>query len=294
MKQIIEQFQTDVRNGWKADFSCPAEMRFFKMRSAIHACESELHRIEIVDLEQKGRALFLNDCARVFAADEYIYHEALVHPIMQFCIALQRPIRVLIIGDGDGGAVRELLRFPQVQHITWVEIDSLVVESCFDHLGLLPRAALNDPRLSLICGDGCEYMRATNLTFDAVIISVSENQSGGPAAPLYAKEFYSAVQAVLVDDGVFGRSLCSLTPADNAIFRTYCSDVRRMFPFLVSYSVGLPAFGIDWGFVVASRKDCLNTAWDCQEVPSRIFNAELFKRAIVRTALSVSDAYGNS
>ena len=113
-----------LRHDWKADLSCEDEVRFFRIKELLFTGSSQWHEISIVDLESKGRSLFVNDSARVFHADEYIYHEALIHPVMQMSRQLGRNIRVLMVGDGDGGGIRELLRFSHVGHVVWIEIDA--------------------------------------------------------------------------------------------------------------------------------------------------------------------------
>lgn len=294
MKPFPEELINANRTGWKADLSCLNELRLFRMKSTLFSGASEFHKIEVVELEERGRSLFLDDCARIFSVDEYVYHEALIHPLMQVSRALQRPISVLIVGDGDGGAVRELLRFKHVARITWVEIDRVLVDTCFEHLNLLPRAALQDPRLTLIFSDGYDYIESAKEIFDAVVISVTENMPGGLAQRLYSKKVYPLVKNILAADGVIGRSLCSVSPVDARSFSAYCTDVEDAFASHASYSVGLPGFGIDWGFVLASSSDqVLSNPWECREVQPRFFTEDFFHKSIVRPTVSVPHAHNH-
>lgn len=170
-----------------------------RVERTLHASESAFQRIEIVETPFFGKMLVLDGIFMTSEADEHYYHEMIVHPAL--CTA-PRIARVLIIGGGDGGTAREVLRHPDVERCTMVEIDRAVVEACKAHLPEIGREAWDDPRLELRFEDGIEFVkRAPAGSFDVVILDGSDPV--GPAEGLFDRSFYEGVKRVLGDGGVF-------------------------------------------------------------------------------------------
>jgi len=218
-----------------------------------------------------------------------------IFPALQICRGLGRFVKVLLIGDGDGGAVRELLKFPHVEHVTWVDIDSALVEACLEHLQLLPRSALLDERLSLVIADGRTFLSsAAAASFDVIIISVTEDIGQGPGGTLYRPELYRMVRAALVDDGVFARSLCALTPADWRPFNSYVQGIRKEFRRTMPYSIGLPAFGIDWAFSIAFPSQFRFCSWKYDGINPRVLTNRFFEQCLLRPTETIPRANNNS
>lgn len=144
-----------------------------------------------------GRVMTLDGVVQTTERDEFIYHEMLAHtPIL----AHGKARRVLIVGGGDGGMLREVCRHQSVEHITQVEIDASVVEMSKQHLPNHSQGAYDDPRLELVIADGMRYVREASETFD-VIISDSTDPIG-PGEVLFTQDFYVACQARLNPGGV--------------------------------------------------------------------------------------------
>ena len=144
-----------------------------------------------------GRVMTLDGVVQTTERDEFIYHEMLAHtPIL----AHGKARRVLIVGGGDGGMLREVCRHQSVEHITQVEIDASVVEMSKQHLPKHSQGAYDDPRLELVIADGMRYVREASDTFD-VIISDSTDPIG-PGEMLFTQDFYAACQARLNPGGV--------------------------------------------------------------------------------------------
>ncbi|MCB1717886.1 MAG: polyamine aminopropyltransferase [Candidatus Competibacteraceae bacterium] len=144
-----------------------------------------------------GRVMTLDGVVQTTERDEFIYHEMLAHtPIL----AHGKARRVLIVGGGDGGMLREVCRHQSVEHITQVEIDASVVEMSKQHLPKHSQGAYDDPRLELVIADGMRYVREASDTFD-VIISDSTDPIG-PGEVLFTQDFYAACQARLNPGGV--------------------------------------------------------------------------------------------
>ncbi|MEO0211205.1 MAG: polyamine aminopropyltransferase [candidate division WOR-3 bacterium] len=161
----------------------------------IFSHESRYQKIEIFENDFFGRVLVLDGYVMTTERDEFIYHEALVHPAM---LVHPNPQEVLIIGGGDGGALREVLRYP-VRKAVLVEIDQAVVDSAKAYL---PKLSLgfSDPRALALYEDGFEFMRRTPPeSYDVIIVDSPDPV--GSAKSLFTKEFYREAQKVLSKPG---------------------------------------------------------------------------------------------
>lgn len=145
-----------------------------------------------------GRVLVLDGTVQTTEGDEFVYHEMLAHVPL---FAHGRARRVLIIGGGDGGMLREVLRHGSVEHVTQVEIDEGVIEVCKRHLPSLSQGAFEDPRLELVIADAARYVAEADAQFD-VIISDSTDPVG-PGEALFTRDFYTACRERLAEGGIF-------------------------------------------------------------------------------------------
>ncbi|MFI6025186.1 polyamine aminopropyltransferase [Amycolatopsis magusensis] len=189
---------------------------------------------------------YLNGDLQFSSVDEYRYHEALVHPV------LSGPHeRVLILGGGDGLGLREVLRYPDVRHVTLVELDPEVVRLARSQPDLLAlnQDAFNDPRVQVITADAFTWLRGNVPQFDAVIVDMPDPDSTA-TAKLYSVEFYALVRRSLADGGRL------VVQAGSPYFapRSYwCveSSLREVGLRTVPYYTSVPSFG-DWGFHLAT------------------------------------------
>ncbi len=159
---------------------------------------SEFQLVEIVETELLGRALMLDGLWMCAEQDEKSYHEMLTHPALTTAREISR---VLIIGGGDGGTAREVLRHAEVEQVTMVELDELVVRASKAHLPSIGQA-WGDPRLDLRFEDGAAYVRDQDAaSYDVILIDGSDPV--GPAAALFGADFMSQCARVLKPGGVF-------------------------------------------------------------------------------------------
>ena len=160
--------------------------------------QSDFQKVSVIETTSFGRALLLDDLWMTSERDEYIYHELIAHTT---CSVVPRLRRVLVIGGGDGGTVREGLKHPEVQHVDMVEIDGLVVETSKLYLGTIG-SAWDDPRLQVTIGDGIAWVKRTDLEkYDVVIVDGSDPV--GPAVGLFNEAFYAGCKSMLRDGGCF-------------------------------------------------------------------------------------------
>lgn len=169
----------------------------FSVDRMLHEVRTEHQHLVIFENARMGRVMALDGVIQTTEADEFIYHEMLTHvPILAHGAAK----RVLIIGGGDGGMLREVSKHASVEHITMVEIDGTVVDMCKEFLPNHSQGAFDDPRLNLVIDDGMRFVATTTEKFD-VIISDSTDPIG-PGEVLFSENFYQACHRCLNDGGV--------------------------------------------------------------------------------------------
>lgn len=169
----------------------------FRMEKMLHEVRTEHQHLVIFQNPRMGRVMALDGVIQTTEADEFIYHEMLTHvPILAHGLAK----RVLIIGGGDGGMLREVAKHATVEHITMVEIDGTVVEMCKEFLPNHSKGAFEDPRLNLVIDDGMRFVANTQEKFD-VIISDSTDPIG-PGEVLFSENFYQACHRCLNEGGI--------------------------------------------------------------------------------------------
>ncbi|MDA1309843.1 MAG: polyamine aminopropyltransferase, partial [Proteobacteria bacterium] len=165
----------------------------------LHREDSPYQTIEILEHDDFGRVLVLDGYVQACQADEFIYHEMAVHvPLLG---RERRDSSVLIIGGGDGGMAREVLRHRDIAHVTMIEIDAGVVEFSKQYLPSLSAGAFDDPRLTLVIADGAAFVREATDRFD-VVISDSTDPIG-PGEVLFTDSFYGHVKRLLAPGGIF-------------------------------------------------------------------------------------------
>jgi spermidine synthase len=140
----------------------------------------------------------LDGVCQLTTSDEFVYHEMMAHvPLM----ALKSPRRVLVVGGGDGGVMREVLKHPSIEKATLCEIDRSVVDLSLEYYPEIAGGCFDDPRCDLVIADGLEYVANSKEKFDAIIVDSSEPI--GPSAVLHTPEFFADCRAALRDGGVF-------------------------------------------------------------------------------------------
>jgi spermidine synthase len=215
-------------------------------RSIFHG-RSEFQAVDVVETEVFGRALALEDAWMTSERDEAHYHEMIVHPALTSARSIRR---VLVIGGGDGGTVREVLRYTEVEHVTMVELDKLVVDACKEHLPSFG-VPWDDKRLTMRFEDGIAYLNNyAGEPYDVILIDGSDPV--GPAEGLYSSPFYESAKRCLVAGGV----LVSQTESPIAMaedFARIVKTLRTSFKRAEPYIVPIPLYPSGmWSFSFAS------------------------------------------
>ncbi len=168
----------------------------FRVTHTLFSGQSPYQRVDIVETAGHGRMLLNDGMVMLSERDEAIYHEMIAHVPL---FVHPAPRTVLIIGGGDGGTAREVLRHAGIRRVVLVEIDAMVVAACREHLPSVS-AALSDPRLELRMADGVAYMRDTDELYDVILVDSTDPV--GPAAPLFDGEFYRNAARRLTAGGI--------------------------------------------------------------------------------------------
>ena len=205
----------------------------------------------IVESGSYGKALILDNRWQSSTADEFLYHEALVHPAMTY---QGNPKNVLILGGGEGATVREVARWKTVEKIVMVDIDGEVVEACKKYLPEMHQNAFDDPRLELIIGDALNYLDTASPEWDVIISDLSEPVESGPSFQLFTKEFFAKIRRVLKPNGFFVLQAGSLSPIELTLHVRLANTLKTVFPNVQSYSSYIPTFATPWGFLMGSAE----------------------------------------
>ena len=213
----------------------------------------EQSQYQKIVLTQYGRdmRLYLNGQLQFSSLDEARYHETLAAAAMT---SVDRPARILILGGGDGLLAREVLRYPDVEQVTVVDIDPAVTDLAATNPRLveLNGGSLNDPRVHVVNRDAFGFTAEGGRTYDVVLIDLVDPSNEKPAK-LYSVEFYRRVEALLSEKGVMVTQATSSFFSPRA-FSTVASTVAAGQPDsrVLPFAVNVPSFG-EWGFVLSTR-----------------------------------------
>jgi spermidine synthase len=161
--------------------------------------QTEHQHLIIFDNATFGRVMMLDGVVQLTTKDEFIYHEMMAH-VPLFSLGAKHARRVLVIGGGDGGVMREVLKHKSVERLVLCEIDRSVVELSKEHLPEISNGAFEDPRVEVVIADGVRYVAETSERFDAIIVDSTEPV--GPAAVLFTKAFFEGCARCLSKPGV--------------------------------------------------------------------------------------------
>lgn len=234
---------------WYIEYVDPQSGCFFAIKRYLYSGKTSYQQVEIVDTVTYGRVLILDGKVQSAAFDEYIYHEALIHPAM---VLHPEPRRILVIGGGEGAGLREILRYPRVERIMMVDIDQQVVDLCREHLEQWHRGSFEDARVELNFMDARRYLEETEEQFDIIISDLTEPAEAGPSYLLFTRQFYEIVKKRLAPGGILAVQAGGLSLDYMDIHAAVRNTLRQVFRKLRSYHTHVPSFDSSWGFIIAS------------------------------------------
>ncbi len=246
----------------------------------LYSSQSEFQRIDIFSSKEFGRFLTLDGYMMLTQKDEFIYHEMMVHVPM----AVHPKVRkVLVIGGGDGGTARELIRYPAIEQIDVVEIDEEVVSACRTHL---PQTAcgFDDERVRLYYEDGLKYVRRYEDAYDLILVDSTD--PFGPGEGLFTKEFYGNCYKALKADGIMvNQHESPFYPNDAVAMQRAHKRIVDSFPISKVYQAHIPTYPSGhWLFGFASKRyhplaDQDADRWKALGIQTRYYNEQLHKGA---------------
>lgn len=215
----------------------------------IYARTTPYQRVVLVR-EGDSLQMFLNGNLQFNSRDEYRYHEALIHPGLQ---SLRGPANVLVLGGGDGLAVREVLKYGSVKSVTLVDLDADITRLFKSHEILvgLNKGALSSPKVTIINADAFVWMRENSLRFDFIVVDFPDPSSFS-LGKLYTNTFYRLLGRALSDDGVMVVQSTSPFVARRS-FWCVVNTLKSVGLETTPYHAYLPSFG-EWGYVIASKR----------------------------------------
>ncbi|WP_026672760.1 spermidine synthase [Alkalihalobacterium bogoriense] len=248
-----------------------------KIKQTLHTEQTEFQKLDMIETEEFGNMLVLDGMVMTTEKDEFVYHEMVAHvPLFTH----PNPKQVLVVGGGDGGVIREVLKHPSVEKATLVEIDGKVIEYSKKYLPSIA-GALDDARVDVQVDDGFMHIAKSENKYD--VIMVDSTEPVGPAVNLFTKGFYEGISKALKEDGVF------VAQTDNPWFHSdliekVFQDVKETFPITRLYTANIPTYpsGL-WTFTIGSKKYDPLQVEDARfhEIETKYYTKDIHKAAFV-------------
>ena len=261
---------------WYTENHTPNVKFSIKVDKQLYSGQSEFQRIDVFESEEFGRFLTLDGYMMLTEKDEFIYHEMMVHVPMAVHPNVKK---VLVIGAGDGGVIRELVKYPEIEQIDMVEIDEMVVDVCKE---FLPFTAtdFDDERVHLYFQDGLKFVRNKENEYDIIIVDSTD--PFGPGEGLFTKEFYGNCYKALTEDGMIVNQHESpfYTEDARAMQRAH-KRIVQSFDIGKIYQAHIPTYPSGhWLFGFASKKyhplkNFDADRWNQRGIQTRYYNTEL-------------------
>jgi spermidine synthase len=210
--------------------------------------QTRYQRMQIYDTPHYGKIFRLDGFNMTSEKEEFVYHENLIHPALT---AHAAPKKVLIVGGGDGGSSEEALKHPTVESVTMVEIDADVVAVAKEHFHAVHNGAFDNPKLKVLIDDGMKFVRETQERFD--LIALDLNDPVGPAASLYALEFFQQLRTALAPGGALTLHLGSPVAQPQRVAEL-AQRLNSVFRIVRVYTMYIPLYGSLWSMAVCSDK----------------------------------------
>lgn len=268
-----------TQTAWVTEAQSPFVKLSLAAREILYEEQSEFQHIVVADSMQFGRMLILDGVFQTSVVDEWVYSEMITH--VPLCLHPD-PRRILIVGGGDGGTAREVLRHATVESVEMVEIDPAVIAVAKKYLPEIAAALLQgDPRLTVTVGDGVAKVEAAENEYDVIIVDCSDPI--GPGEGLFTAEFYAACARALKADGIMVQQTESPFFHQRLIGNVQ-QAVAKSFPVTRLYTAPVPLYpsGYHSFTLGAKTRDPLAAEWRTPNLQHcRYYNTEVGKAAFV-------------
>ncbi len=226
-------------------------VQMHSIEEVLFSGQTKYQSVEILRCGSYGRCLVLDGKIQSSETDEFIYHEALVQPVM---VTHPDPKTVFIAGGGEGATLREVLSHRLVKRAVMVDIDTEVIDICKRYLPDFNQGSFNDKRTELYHVDARQYLLNSDTSFDVIIIDLPDPLEEGPAYLLYTQEFYRMAQTKLNTGGMVAVQAGSASWTELLNLSAVTNTLKSVFPVVCVYKIDVPCFGGPWGFCIASQK----------------------------------------
>ncbi len=269
---------------WYIEKLVPDYGHFFVVKRLITSHKTRYQKIEIFEHEVFGKLMFLDGNLQLATSDEWIYHEVLVHQPM---LTHKEPKRVAVIGGGDGGSLREVLKHSCVEEVYLVDLDPGVIEASEKYLPEVCGEAFKDERVIIVCEEGRSFLEKSG-RFDVILCDITDPFTG-LSAKLFTKEFYKLVKDRLDENGVFATQAEASHHSHlyfKISFPTVTETLRQIFDIVVPYTAYIPSYGTEWGFALATdlqesadagEKEIMERMKD-RCIDTRFYTPQIYKR----------------
>lgn len=261
---------------WFSEYHSKHARFSMEVDKQIYSKESDFQLVEVYTSKEFGKVLVMDDVIMLTEKDEFIYHEMMVHVPMA---VLKNCRKALIIGGGDGGSLRELCRYPEIEKIDLVEIDPMVVKVAQKHFPKLA-VGFSDPRLEIFYEDGLRYVR--NIVNEYDLIIVDSTDPFGPGESLFTREFFGNCFKALTESGVLvNQHESPYYKQDARAVRETHKRSRTVFPIKEVYQAHIPTYPSGhWLFGFMSKsvhpiEDMDAEAWNARGLKTRYYNTKL-------------------
>lgn len=237
-----------IENGYYHEITPSGFGIAIKAGKVLFSEQSDFQKVEVFETESSlGRVLTLDDLMMTTEGDEYHYHEMIAHiPMMQH----KSPKSVLVIGGGDGGTVREVLKHKTVERVVLCEIDGMVIDACKKYLPTIS-CELDNPKVEILVQDAIEYIKDKKNEFDIVLIDSTDPM--GPGEGLFTDEFYTNVKNSLKEGGIMVAQSESPFAQSESVRKMYV-QLKKVFPICSTYTSNIPTYpGGYWAWAFCSE-----------------------------------------
>ena len=261
---------------WFSENHTPDVKLSLRVDRQLYSKKSIYQKIDVLETPEFGKVLVLDGNIMLTERDEFIYDEMITHVPMAVHPNIKK---VLVIGIGDGGVVRELTRYEQIKRIDLVEMDEMVAEACRQYL---PDNAcrLDDARVHISYGNALKFIRRCEDKYDLII--VDSNDPFGPSEGLFTREFYGNCYKALKEDGIMVNQQGSPFYAEDATaMQRSHKHIASTFPICRVYQAHIPTYAAGyWLFGFASKKyhpidDLDPERWNSQHLRTRYYTTRL-------------------
>lgn len=220
----------------------------YKFTKTLLNKKTPFQELTIVQSETLGNMLLLDGIVQTTEKDEYVYHEMITHiPLFTH----PNPRKVLVVGGGDGGTIREVLKHPSVEKAVLCEIDEEVIKASKEFLPTIS-CALDNPKCEIFIGDGIKYVHEHKNEFDIIIIDSTD--PFGAAEGLFGGSFYKEIYQALTDKGIFVAQTETPFYLPEVVKKVY-DDAKTIFPITKLFMAAIPTYPSGyWSFTIGSKK----------------------------------------